>query len=77
MPQVSGFDRATERVIPVNVASDGTLITSGSMAIPAHDSQVLAYTGSVLNTITYKLAGVTVATETLTYTDGKLTGVSI
>lgn len=40
-----------------------------------HDEIVLGYSGSNVTDVTYKLAGVTVATLTLTYTAGALTSV--
>jgi hypothetical protein len=43
--------------------------------IPEYDSITLGYTSNILTSIVYKLSGATVATLTLTYTDGNLTGV--
>lgn len=47
------------------------------MPIPEHDEIVFAYTDGNLTSVTYKKATVTVATKTLTYTDGKLTKVVV
>ena len=44
-------------------------------SIPVYDEIVLSYTGSDLTGVVYKLATVTVATLTLSYTLGNLTGV--
>jgi len=44
-------------------------------AIPQYDSITLGYTSNVLTSVVYKLSSATVATLTLTYTDGNLTGV--
>lgn len=47
--------------------------------IPAHDYIAMTYTGSDLTGVVYKTGGVdgtTVATLTLTYTDGNLTSVA-
>lgn len=43
--------------------------------IPHYDSITLTYSGSDVSTVIYKLSGDTVATLTLTYTDGNLTEV--
>jgi hypothetical protein len=43
--------------------------------ISKYDSITLGYTSNVLTSVVYKLSGATVATLTLTYTDGNLTGV--
>lgn len=43
--------------------------------IPAYDELGLSYTGSNLTGVVYKASGVTIATLTLGYTDGKLTSV--
>lgn len=51
------------------------LATLTGLAIPEHDTIELGYTGDDVTSITYKLGGATVATLTLTYTDGKLTKV--
>lgn len=45
--------------------------------IPKHDERVYGYTSGDLTSITYKLDTVTVATITLSYTSGDLTGWSI
>lgn len=43
------------------------------LTIPPHDEIVLGYVGTDVTTVTYKRAGATVATLTLTYTGGQLT----
>jgi hypothetical protein len=49
-------------------------VVSG-IANQPHDQVILGYTGSNLTSVTYRLAGVTVATLTLSYTGSNLTGV--
>jgi hypothetical protein len=44
--------------------------------IPEHDTIELSYTGGNLTGVVYKLAGSTVATWTLAYTDGNLVSVT-
>jgi hypothetical protein len=44
--------------------------------ISQYDDIVLGYTGDDLTSVVYKLGVVTVATLTLTYTSGNLTGVT-
>jgi hypothetical protein len=46
-----------------------------SLVPERYDELVLGYTGDDLTTVVYKLATVTVATLTLSYTSGRLTGV--
>jgi hypothetical protein len=49
-------------------------VVSG-IANQPHDQVILGYTGLNLTSVTYRLAGVTVATLTLSYTGSNLTGV--
>lgn len=51
------------------------LATLTGLAIPEHDTVELSYTGADLTGVTYKQGAATVATLTLTYSDGKLTKV--
>ncbi len=44
-------------------------------AVPEHDEILLGYTGELLSTVTYKLAGSTVGVRTLTYDSGRLESV--
>jgi hypothetical protein len=59
------------------VDASGALLTSiNSVLTPAEfDTIDLVYTAGNVTTVTYKLATVTVATLTLSYTDGLLTQV--
>jgi len=72
---MSGFDGTN--INDVNIDSNGAILTSQGMPIPEHDERVLAYTSGDLTSVTYKKDGVAVATKTLTYTDGNLTGVVV
>jgi hypothetical protein len=60
------------RAAPINVSQSSL----PGLRIPDHDTIELSYTGSDLTNVVYKLAGVTVATLTLAYTDGNLTSVT-
>jgi hypothetical protein len=44
-------------------------------SIPEYDEITLTYTGSDISVVVYKYNSVSVATITLSYTDGNLTGV--
>lgn len=57
------------------LSGDTPIPTTSAMNIPAYDEQVIGYTAGELTSVTYKKGGVTVATLTLTYTAGDLTGV--
>lgn len=50
----------------------GALMARNTPSVPYHDEQVIAYYGSTNNihTITYKVNGATIATQTLTYQGG-------
>lgn len=61
--------------VVVNPATEETLQSVAGFNIPKYDQIVLSYTGSDLTGVVYKLATVTVATLTLSYTLGNLTGV--
>ena len=47
----------------------------GGFISEEYDEMVLAYTASVLDSVVYKLASVTVATLTMSYTGADLTGI--
>ena len=57
------------------VSSSNPLPVADSFQIPKFDEIALTYSGTNIATVVYKLAGVTVATLTLSYTSGKLTSV--
>jgi hypothetical protein len=68
----------------INADSNGDFISTSnplptklmSGLVPeSYDELLLGYTNSVLTSVTYKKATVTIATLTFTYTDGNLTGV--
>lgn len=61
------LDRINELILDQMYA-----IKNRSIAIPLHDS-IYQTIGSTTKTFTYKLNGITVATITLTYTDGSFT----
>ena len=61
----------------INSATEETIQSIAGLNIPKHDTKELVYTDGVLTSIVYKLAGATVATETLIYTNGIFTGVTI
>lgn len=71
--QILGEDE--EHVAEVD-SNRALLVSINSVLTPAKfDTIELGYTGSDVTTVTYKLATVTVATLTLTYTSGNLTKV--
>ena len=61
----------------INTATEETIQSIAGLNIPKHDTIEFVYTDGVLTSIVYKLAGATVATETLIYTNGIFTGVTI
>jgi len=60
---------------PVLVNTDGSLKTTSGFNIPEYDEILLTYTSGNVTQVVYNKASVSVATLTLTYTDGALTGV--
>lgn len=64
--------------VKLKVNNDGSLnvFNSNGFGIPVFDDIVLGYTGDDLTSVVYKKDSVVVATLTLSYTDGKLTGVT-
>jgi hypothetical protein len=70
LAQITGDDDA----FVAKVDAQGALLTNiNSVLTPANfDTIELGYTGSDLTTVVYKLATVTVATLTLTYSGGNL-----
>ena len=66
----SGFPESSQADLKRIADNQGNII-------PKHDTKELVYTDGVLTSIVYKLAGATVATETLIYTNGIFTGVTI
>lgn len=75
---IGGYNRTTGKFEAMNIDELGNIpisITESGFSIPPFDEIVLSYTGDDLTGVVYKLATVTVATLTLTYTSGKLTGI--
>jgi hypothetical protein len=67
---LSGLD------VQMRVASNGAISVRDGFLIPDYDAEVYGYTGEDVTTITYKtggIAGTTVATITLVYSNGKCT----
>lgn len=74
---VSGSTGGGGTAAEVEITNDlgSPIPVSEGLSVPPHDEIAMTYVGTDISTVTYKLAGATVATLTLGYTDGNLTSV--
>jgi hypothetical protein len=63
--------------VTINPATEETSQAIAGFNIPKHDTRTLVYTSEILTSIEYYLDSTLVATKTLSYTGGALTGVTI
>ena len=71
-----GMPVTTANPFPVTgIGIGGTVNVTNCLVPVPYDELVLAYTGTQLDSVEYKMAGATVATLTLTYVAGNLTSV--
>ena len=61
--------------IRLNCDADGNLLTTEGLGIPKHDEIDVTYSSGNPVTVAFKLSSATVATITLTYTDGVPTNI--
>lgn len=73
--KVKLFDPTTDSTSAIGIEGNPLRVSVAGLVPEEHDEIVLGYTGSNLTSVVYKLATVTLATLTLTYTGDRLDSV--